>query len=775
VNRPADPPYRNLRVWVACFDLALDVFQAARRLRPGAARSLAHRLIDTASRLPVSIARGQSSGSGSEFASCLHQALCDLSELETLLLMCAELRHLPVEEVRGFIPRLAELRRMTAALRQRITSVPPVPASAAADPAPRRGAARTVSRLTPDGRLLGVERQRGAALVVTLIACATLTALGLAVVQMGEISLRTAARARDREALREVAESGARAVKRWFDAPASGDPAQPATLRHLFLGRFDLRDPSLFVRVRRLLDHDGDPATSLVPADGTSGRELYRQGRLDLFHKPWRAGTLLALSGPERGPDLVLEDQDGVVDTMDRINAALFDDQTAGRLLRIEIHGPGADASGRRLGMAEVDVTAARYARLAWDEGLPVAPPGSDPVDLAVVRFGLAEIPLSAPRGPLSAWRGLTVVGPLRARWGRVVAGGDVRLAATVAALDTTVASGFPYASVRRRIEGTPLAAWQAQPLDRVEDPWLKVLARGSLLGWEALGDQPFPHDPGLPPDRDHSNLFQRVAGAACPAFDYATWKTLVTTSLAIDEHVHHFAFDASSGLFREGGAGPARSVRDWTHGRDGIFFFDTTDGRPPTGSNLTPPVVIAGGEWSTAGLIYLNAVSFYANGAAGAPRVLIPPGEPYDDANGNLSWDAGETFVNLAYATTAETGFPTDDMRRQPLAAATAAASSGTGEMYEETTTASRDMRGLPISASVNLFGVLYNAGNILGEGDAVHFGSLIAGDSIVQVTPGAASPVIYFDDRLAGGAWPPPEIAVPRTAVTVWQTQHP
>jgi hypothetical protein len=308
-----------------------------------------------------------------------------------------------------------------------------------------------------------------------------------------------------------------------------------------------------------------------------------------------------------------------------------------------------------------------------------------------------------------------------------------------------------------------------------VEDPWLRVMAGSDLTGWAALADHPFPFDPNRPADRDHSNLFQRVNGLSCPSFPYVAWKDLVSSRLAGEPGVHYFAWDAGSGLFRENGTGPSRSVRDWTHQREGIFFFDTTDGLPPSGSNLTPAVVIAGGEWSAAGFIYLNASSVRVDGAAGNARVLIPPGEPWDDADLDLAADATEAFVNLQYATTVESGSPSDEFHRHPLASATATAVSMAGEAYAVSTTSSWDPRGLPIAAPVNLFGILYNAGDIVAEGEAVHFGSLVAGGSFIQNAPGAPSPVIYYDARIGRGEWPPPEIAIPRTFVTFWQTQHP
>ncbi len=763
----APPAYRNLRVWSESFDLAIEVLRLSRVIEEAGGRPVSTRMIDASARVPVAVARGQSSGSGGAFIRCLHDALSDLSELETHLLMCAEMGYLGDDQVRGLEARVSRIRRMASALARRI---------------------RSGRDSQPEGHRRSGSRQSGSALLIAMIVAAALGLIGLTLLQVADIESRVSALDRDRAQLLNVAESGARAVKAWFDAPLSGPPS---AVRHAFLGRFDLRDPARIIRSRRLIDADGNPATAPIAADGTPGREYYRQGRellplfphLDLFSKPWRGDTVTLFLGTEKGPDLVLEDQPGRIDVIDEINAEMFGSQeTTGRLERIEIYAPPAapaSPSVSRLGFVTIKVTAARYARLDRSAGIPQAPAGADPIARAVVRVGLAEIPTNAPHGPLESCGDLVSRGDLRARWGRVLAVGDIVLPDHMDRLDGAVASGYPYASFGRHITGTgaggALGGWLADPDDSIEDPWLKVVAGGDLVGWSSLPDQPLPYDPARGPDLDHSNLFQRVAGIECASFDYTVWKGIVTSRLPSERHVHYFAYDVASGAFRENGAGPARSVRDWTDGEQGIFFFDTTDGLPPRPGNLTPAVRIASGAWSSAGLIYLNAVSFEADAIAGVPRVLLPPGEPFDDPDHDLRHDPGEAFVNLQYATAAGSGTPADRMIKNSVAAQSITATSPDGETYSITTSGGRDAKGTPILSPVSLFGVLYNAGDIVAEGDAVHYGSLVAGGNVVQRTWGASTPVIYFDERLNTGEWPPPEIAMPRTFVTFWQTSHP
>jgi len=185
--------------------------------------------------------------------------------------------------------------------------------------------------------------------------------------------------------------------------------------------------------------------------------------------------------------------------------------------------------------------------------------------------------------------------------------------------------------------------------------------------------------------------------------------------------------------------------------------------------------VSITGGDWSTAGVIFLNAASFRASSVAGQERVLLPPGEPFDDTNHDGVRDPGETLVNLHYATTIGSSVASDDMLEQPIATQTGSAQSPDGEQYVRATTLQRDPSGLPILAPVNLFGVLFNSGDIVLEGDAVTYGSLVSGGSMTQRVAGADTPWVYFDERLNNGEWPPPEIAMPRTFVLLWQTSRP
>jgi len=625
-------------------------------------------------------------------------------------------------------------------------------------------------------------RERGSALVVVILLCSVLALLGLLLLQIADTDSALVRRTREREQIVQAAESGARMVKAWFDAPVSGERA---AARRTFLGRFDLREAARFERARRIIDADGNPATATVAADGTPGRERWRDGRalwadaalLDLFHKPWHGGVPVALLGNAAGADILLEDRGGV-DLLDEINHALFGNQTDGiRIDRIAVFSPRRNAAFEPLGFATIEVVASLHRSLDRTAGIPQAAPGGRALGRATVRMGLAEVRAGSPRGPLAACGNLSAGGALRAAWGRVTAGGDIHLQSPDP--DADIASTWPWRDERSHISGfdpgDPHERWLAHAPAVVEDPWLTVVAGGTLTGYAGFPAQPFPHDPAGPIDADHSNLFQS-GQADCPAFDHALWRgRLLQTAPgdASEAHVWHLVPEPGTGLYRRSGLGPARSVREWTHGREGIFFFDTMDGLPPHPGNLAPPVSIVGGDWHAAGLIIMNARSFEITAAAGRPVAVLPPGEPWDDADGDGAWSPPETFVNLRYPDRTDASGHPESFAMDPSAAGIGVVVTPEGDEHRIATTTSRDPRGLPLLVSVNFHGVLYNAGDIVADGDATCFGTVIAGGDVVTRTPGAPTARFLYDERMSRGEWPPPDIAMPRTWITFWEVE--
>src|SRR5262245_16038553 len=128
------------------------------------------------------------------------------------------------------------------------------------------------------GRQVAVRRERGSALLITMLVMVILTLLGLSYLFMADTENLIAQNQRDTDQLLFVAEGGERMVKAWFDRPVFGMPSDPNSIRFKFLNTYDFRDSTKYDRTQRVFDHDGDPNTPDVTADGSTGKPYHRQG-----------------------------------------------------------------------------------------------------------------------------------------------------------------------------------------------------------------------------------------------------------------------------------------------------------------------------------------------------------------------------------------------------------------------------------------------------------------------------------------------------------------
>jgi hypothetical protein len=91
------------------------------------------------------------------------------------------------------------------------------------------------------------------------------------------------------------------------------------------------------------------------------------------------------------------------------------------------------------------------------------------------------------------------------------------------------------------------------------------------------------------------------------------------------------------------------------------------------------------------------------------------------------------------------------------------------TGETFSGATTTSRDDSGIPILEAINWYGVIYTSGTWDAQGNGKFFGSIVTQRGVLG---SAGTADVWFDERLIKGQWPPPELELPRTMITVWQT---
>ena len=125
----------------------------------------------------------------------------------------------------------------------------------------------------------------------------------------------------------------------------------------------------------------------------------------------------------------------------------------------------------------------------------------------------------------------------------------------------------------------------------------------------------------------------------------YTYWKRVVVSASqqgggTSNSQVHYLVPGGAAevnGLCSPGYYGPpgsstnCKDFADWTAGKVGLWFFDTTDGKIPkkNGSNITGNIAAHGGGWTSEGLIYLCANKFTNTGNAKANFKVCYPGEP--------------------------------------------------------------------------------------------------------------------------------------------------
>lgn len=606
--------------------------------------------------------------------------------------------------------------------------------------------------------------ERASALLAVVVTIVVLTALGLGVATLGALETETAREGLASRQAAFAAEAALRAVKSWFDAPAetAGAWMVPAA------GDVD--------RSRRRVDPEGDGTSVAYSGAPAPWNVVYRQGRNDLFERPYRGTPVLSFEGDAKGPDLLLVDDASSPAARAYLAAfsrALFSGTLAPnlavRITKIAVYAPprilGGAAGPVRLGIATIDVTASTFrVSIAGDTLLATARASGVVQEVPYARTG----PLGA--GAIEDGSGLDV------RWGTVAVAGDAVLGPDPVA---ATHGGWPWRSISRRLivdanlDGTAddtdldgaadLAEWLGLADATLDDPWLRFRVGGTIAGAPSIAAQPWPFDPSQIPgpyttDADRSGLFQHAPGGAPTLPDLLLLRAAAADG-GSEAHLFRYAGGTSPPLFAEGGEPPA-TFESLTRGRRGLFFFDTIDGLPPrdadadgTSDNLTPPVVVTDPAWWSGGCIVVNAAAFAIDDSfrAGA-GTITPPGEPCADINGDGTCAIGEAFLRLDY--------PAD-----PLAAGAAFTRLA---MVTTSAAATPRARGPDTAAGISFAGLLVLAGRLeASHGARVSGAVAVAAGVRLPAAPGREPLQILYDERFGRGEWPAPDTRLPRT---VW-----
>lgn len=606
-----------------------------------------------------------------------------------------------------------------------------------------------------------------------------MTLLGLAFVLAGQTESRIAVNQRNGQQALQVAESGVRMVKKWFDVPTG-------TTSYL------VPTTSQMDRNQRWVDDNNDGVYGLYSTAAAPYDVIYRSTTNDPFEKPYRGSPALAFMGTEAHPDITISESGGSGETtyLATLNSTLFSNFPSpgqqGRIARIDVYSPPIISIGgvlTRYGIATIKVTAGVYEFVGTASERRIA--------TRVVKAVINEAPYTGPGGPLQSGTGINMNGNFAPHWGKVTAKTIIDL--PNGNLDGKVDSSIPWVDRNTMITrdlnndgtivGSTVSPFSGDDQDHdgivdfdnwvtsadVDDPWLRFWAEGSFVNHNCavagLNCQPEPwfssgslHGGS----NDHSNMIANVDTPTFPEFNYQLWKSVAQAG---SQNTFYYASDgAGSGTYKLNGSGTSVSMRTATEGNTGLFFFDTATNTAPvdadsngTYDNLSDAITINGGGYSTTGFVYLNA-DFRTTGNGSPPnRTIYAPSEPYIDANGNGVYDSTEWFIDLTYPAGITGHYAKSGLHRA-------------ADGFTRQVPASDVSTAGHYSVGLALYGVLYTNGGYNAQGNWIYYGSVCTKQGMDGV--GAGTPDLYFDERLVTGAWPPVEMGLPRTIITAWET---
>lgn len=117
--------YRDLIVWQKGMALAASVYRLTRQMPKHEEYRISGQMIRAATSVPANIAEGHGRGTRRDYAHFVSIAKGSLAELETFLLLVAELDLAPTNATEPVLAQAEEVGRMLTALRGRLVSKPP--------------------------------------------------------------------------------------------------------------------------------------------------------------------------------------------------------------------------------------------------------------------------------------------------------------------------------------------------------------------------------------------------------------------------------------------------------------------------------------------------------------------------------------------------------------------------------------------------------------------------------------------------------------------------
>jgi len=114
--------YRELKVWTRAMDLAVLVYELARRMPKEEQYRVTSQMLRAAASVPANIAEGYQRGSRRDYANFVSIARGSLAELETFLILAGRADLIATDAATPALELAEELSRMLRSLRQNLIS-----------------------------------------------------------------------------------------------------------------------------------------------------------------------------------------------------------------------------------------------------------------------------------------------------------------------------------------------------------------------------------------------------------------------------------------------------------------------------------------------------------------------------------------------------------------------------------------------------------------------------------------------------------------------------
>ncbi|HSP13158.1 MAG TPA: hypothetical protein VLV78_00235 [Thermoanaerobaculia bacterium] len=538
-------------------------------------------------------------------------------------------------------------------------------------------------------------RQRGSALLVTLMVMVGLSLLGLGFVAISETESTISVNERNYAQTLSVAEAGARMVVEWFQDPAWAE------------ARGLLPANTNAIKTLRVM--------TAGPLAGYSGR--YKSdtstaapvGRL--FDKPFKPKAQDRFYGDENHPDVIIDSTTAAA-FLTTFNTNLLQDTTNGQVTEIRLYAPpilsgslnagGFWESGTRYGLCTIRVTAKKFT-------------GNTAVSERTVKIVISEWPFPGPQGPVQSNANISTGGNFGVHWGKMTsdkqmeikrplvglpwndpwdrihyehgyyAGCATQANCAASSFAATAGPGFDsYGNPNTGGDWCDGYDWLYKLEDvQFEDPWYEARAKTQITNAIVAGipdPQPYKFNdinadvtangPGT--FTGFSNWFQNqniddsptTCGARdhklviFPKIDYNFWKNLSQSASSTVSGVHYLRWvsgeDYTDGITTKKFAQWVNTARAAAPAKSGFYFFDTRNGLDPQGA--APPGVLAdpvtvnssddGPTFKMEGFFYLNVSVFGTTGVGGPVSYDNFPGEPFRDIGYRKVCDAASNCL---------------------------------------------------------------------------------------------------------------------------------